>query len=59
MQSIEKLVGKYYRTEEKRRRILAVIRLKLDNLHLLPEMFDYYSKLYLYDVGKKEDSEIV
>ncbi len=56
MQSIDKLVGKYYRTEEKRRRILEVIHLKLDNLHLLPEMFDSYSKLYLYDV-KKEDSE--
>lgn len=56
MQSVEKLVGKYYRTEEKRRRILEVIHLKLDNLHLLGEMFSSYSKLYLYDIGKNEDT---
>ena len=56
MESIEKLVGKYYQTEEKQRRILEVIHLKLDNLHLLGEMFFSYSKLYLYDIGKKEDS---
>ena len=56
MQSIEKLVAKYYRTEEKQRRILEVIHLKLDNLHLLGEMFSSYSKLYLYDMGKNEES---
>ena len=56
MQSIEKLVGKYYRTEEKQRRILEVIHLKLDNLHLLEKMFSSYSKLYLYDIEKNEDS---
>lgn len=56
MKSIERLVGKYYRTEEKQRRILEVIHLKLDNLHLLGEMFSSYSKLYLYDIGKNEDS---
>ena len=56
MKSIERLVGKYYRTEEKQRRILEVIHLKLDNLCFLEEMFSSYSKLYLYDVGKNEDS---
>lgn len=56
MQSVEKLVGKYYRTEEKQRRILEVIHLKMDNLHLLGEMFSSYSKLYLYNTGKNDDS---
>ena len=56
MQSVEKLVGKYYQTEEKQRRILEVIHLKIDNLHLLGEMFSSYSKLYLYDTGKNQDS---
>lgn len=56
MQSLEKLVQKYYKTEEKQRRILEVIYLKLDNLPFLPEMFASYSKLYLYDLGKREDS---
>lgn len=57
MRSIEKLVRKYYRTEEKQRRILEVIHLKLDNLHLVEEMFSSYSKLYLYDIGKNEESK--
>lgn len=57
MQSLEKLVRKYYKTEEKQRRILEVIHLKLDNLSFLPEMFASYSKLYLYDLGKREDSD--
>ena len=48
---------KYYKTEEKQRRILEVIHLKLDNLFFLPEMFASYSKLYLYDLGKREDSD--
>lgn len=56
MRSLEKLVRKYYRTEEKQRRILEMIHLKLDNLHFLEEMFSSYSKLYLYDLGKNEDS---
>lgn len=56
MQSVEKLVRKYYRTEEKQQRILEVIHLKLDNLHLLGEIFSSYSKLYLYDIGKNKDS---
>lgn len=57
MQSLEKLVQKYYRTEEKQRRILEVMHLKLDNLSFLPEMFASHSKLYLYDLGKREDSD--
>lgn len=57
MQSMEKLVQKYYRIEEKQRRILEVIHLKLDNLSFLPEMFASYSKLYLYDLGRREDSD--
>ncbi len=57
MQSLEKLVQKYYGTEEKQHRILEVIHLKLDNLSFLPEMFASYSKLYLYDLGKHEDSD--
>ena len=57
MQSLEKLVQKYYKTEEKQCRILEVIHLKLDNLSFLPEMFASYSKLYLYDLGKHEDSD--
>ena len=56
MRSVERLVGKYYRTEEKQRRILEVIHLKLDNLCFLGEIFTSYSKLYLYDTGKNEDS---
>ncbi len=57
MQSLEKLVQKYYKTEEKQRRILEVIHLKLDNLSFLPEIFESYSKIYLYDMGKREDSD--
>lgn len=56
IRSVERLVGKYYRTQEKQRRILEVIHLKLDNLHLLGEMFSSYSRLYLYDTGKNVDS---
>lgn len=57
MQSLEKLVQKYYKTDEKQRRILEVIHLKLDNLTFLQEMFASYSKLYLYDLGKRGDSD--
>ena len=56
MHSVEKMIKKYYRTEEKQRRILEVVHLKLDNLYLLERMFSSYSKLYLYDIGKNEDS---
>lgn len=53
--SIEKLVGKYYKTEERQRVILEMIYRKLNNLHLLEEMFHSYSKLYLYE--KAEGTE--
>lgn len=53
--SIEKLVRKYYKTEEKQRVILEMIYRKLNNLHLLDEMFHSYSKLYLYE--KAEGTE--
>jgi hypothetical protein len=55
--SIEKLVKKYYRTKEKQDRILKLIHLKLDYLHLLEEMFHSYSKLYLFDVNHNQDSK--
>lgn len=54
-ESIEKLVRKYYRTEEKQRVMLEMIYRKLNNLHLLEEMFHSYSKLYLYE--KAEGTE--
>ena len=57
MTSIEKLVGKYYKTKEKQRRILEVIHMKMDNLHLLGEMLSSYSKLYLYDAEKNIESK--
>ena len=53
--SIEKLVGKYYKTKERQQVILEMIYRKLNNLHLLEEMFHSYSKLYLYEKG--EDTE--
>ena len=37
-ESIEKLVRKYYRTEEKQRLILEMIYRKLNNLHLIDEV---------------------
>ena len=56
-ESIEKLVRKYYRAEEKQRLILEMIYRKLNNLHLLGEMFQYYSKLYLYEKTENKDTE--
>ena len=55
MESVEKLIRKYYKTEEKQRRILEIIHRKLDNLGELGGMFSSYSKLYLYE--KNIDSE--
>lgn len=52
MESVEKLVRKYYKTEEKQRRMLEMIHRKLDNLGGLGEMFSSYSKLYLYEKGQ-------
>ena len=56
-ESIEKLVRKYYRTEEKQRLILEMIYRKLNNLHLLGEMFRSYSRLYLYEKTENMDTE--
>ena len=56
-EAIEKLVRKYYRTEEKQRLILEMIYRKLNNLHLLGEMFQSYSKLYLYEKTENMDTE--
>lgn len=57
MQSVEKLVRKYYKAEEKQRRILELIHRKLDNLWELREMFSSYSRLYLYEKGQNIDSD--
>lgn len=57
LESLEKLVRKYYKTKEKQDRILKLIHLKLDYLYLLPEMFSSYSKLYLFDINHNPDSE--
>lgn len=56
-ETVEKLVRKYYRTEEKQRVILEMIYRKLNNLHLLEEMFKSYSKLYLYEKTENMDTE--
>lgn len=57
-QSVEKLVRKYYRTEEKQRIILEMLDRKLNNLHLLKEMFYSYSRLYLYEKAEVMDTEL-
>ncbi len=57
MESVEKMVRKYYKTEEKQRRILEMIHRKIDNLGELGEMFSSYSKLYLYERGQNGESE--
>lgn len=56
-ESVEKLVRKYYRTEEKQRLMLEMIYRKLNNLHLLGEMFQSYSKLYLYEKTENMNTE--
>ncbi len=53
---MEKLVRKYYKTEEKQRRMLEMLHRKLDNLGELGEMFSSYSKLYLYEKEKNKES---
>lgn len=57
MDSVEKLVRKYYKTEEKQRRILEMIHRKLDNLGELGDMFSSYSRLYLYEKEQNGESE--
>ncbi len=54
--TVEKLVRKYYKTEEKQRRMLEMLHRKLDNLGELGEMFSSYSKLYLYEKEKNKES---
>lgn len=56
-ESVEKLVRKYYRTEEKQRLMLEMIYRKLNNLHLLRDMFQSYSKLYLYEKTENMNTE--
>lgn len=56
MESVEKLVRKYYKPEEKQRRMLEMIHRKLDNLGELGEIFSSYSRLYLYEKGQNRDS---
>lgn len=55
--SIERLVRKYYRAEEKQRIILDIIHRKLDNLYLLEEMFHSYSRLYIYEKERNPNTE--
>ena len=57
IESMEKLVRKYYKTAEKQRRILEMLHRKLDNLEGLGEMFSSYSRLYLYEKVKNKESE--
>ncbi len=55
--SVEKLVKRCYRTEEKQRIMLEMIYRKLNNLSLLEEMFSSYSKLYLYKKTEEMETE--
>lgn len=57
MDSIEKFVRKFYKSQEKQEQILKLIHLKLDHLYLLNEMFTTYSQLYLFDVNINPQSE--
>lgn len=57
MNSIEKFVRKFYKSQEKQEQILKLIHLKLDHLYLLNEMFTTYSQLYLFDVNINPQSE--
>ncbi len=57
MESIEKLVRNYYKTEEKQRRMLEMIHRKMDNLGELEHMFFSYSRLYLYEKEQNRNSE--
>lgn len=49
LNSIEKLVRKYYKKEKQQQVMTEMIYRKLNNLYLLEEMFHSYSKLYLYE----------
>ncbi len=56
--SLEKLVRKYYRGENKQNSILAMVNGKINNLHKIEDMLSTYSVLYLYDVTAKPESEL-
>ena len=56
--SLEKLVQKYYRAENKQASMLAMINGKIDNLHRIEDMLSAYSVLYLYDVAANPNSEL-
>lgn len=56
--SLEKLVKKYYRGENKQNSILAMVNGKIDNLHRVEDMLSTYSVLYLYDVAANPESEL-
>lgn len=56
--SLEKLVKKYYRDENKQSSLLAMVNGKIDNLHRIKEMLSSYSELYLYDVAANPELEL-
>lgn len=56
-ESIRKLVRKYYRSEKKQQIIIEMIYRKLNNLHLIKEIFHSYSELYLYEKSKETDTK--
>ena len=56
--SLEKLVKKYYRGENKQASMLAMILGKINNLHRIEDMLSTYSELYLYDVTANPESEL-
>lgn len=56
--SLEKLVRKYYRGENKQASLLAMVNGKIDNLHRIEDMLSTYSDLYLYDVTANPELEL-
>jgi len=53
---LARLIDKNYNTKEKQDKTTKNIYLKLDNLYLLPDMFNSNSKLYLFDVNHNPSS---
>ena len=56
--SLEKLVRKYYRGENKQASLIAMVNGKIDNLHRIEDMLSTYSDLYLYDVAANPELEL-
>lgn len=56
--SLEKLIRKYYRGENKQASMLAMVSGKIDNLHRIEDMLSTYSELYLYDVAANPELEL-